>query len=129
MNVRQSRRGLDTAYAGTDVCQAQSVVSATSTSVFARRETAEGTDPTKRPAIELTPTLPTTKRSALTSSTSSECIDGGTDDRPLFNILHAGRLRPVSGVAKHSIHWRVALSLVALIFRLIRLARFMIILG
>ena len=56
LNVRRSRRGLDNAYAGMAFCQAQSVVSATSTSVFARRETAEGTDPTKRPAIELTPT-------------------------------------------------------------------------
>ena len=46
----------------------QSVVWTISTSVLALRETSDGTDPSSRPATLLSPTLPTTSRSAWTSS-------------------------------------------------------------
>src|SRR4051794_27513495 len=47
---------------------AQSLVWTISTSVLDRRETSEGTDPSSRPATLFSPTLPTTSRSASTSS-------------------------------------------------------------
>src|SRR4051794_36982408 len=47
------------------------VVCTISTSVFDRRATLAGTEPSSRPAMVLSPTLPTTSRSALDSSASS----------------------------------------------------------
>ena len=47
----------------------RSVVWTISTSTAALRETSDGTDPSSRPATLLSPTLPTTSRSAWTSST------------------------------------------------------------
>jgi hypothetical protein len=102
MNFRRSRRGLDTAYAGTDVCQAQSVVSATSTLRDEKRRK-EPIQPSGPHRVD--PDIADDQKVGLNFVNQlHECIDGGTDDRPLFNILHAGRLRPVSGVAKHPIH-------------------------
>src|ERR1700730_4034194 len=48
----------------------QSAVWTIRTSVLALRETSDGTDPSSRPATLLSPTLPTTSRSAWTSSAS-----------------------------------------------------------
>src|SRR5690606_28237911 len=53
------------------------VVCTISTSDLDRRATLAGTEPSRRPAIVDRPTLPTTSRSALTSSASSTSASTG----------------------------------------------------
>ena len=77
-----------------------SVVWTISTSVLARRETLPGTDPSSRPAMLLSPTLPTTSRSAWTSSANSTSAWMGspTIGRPSMSRAPAGLEGPVAGL-------------------------------
>src|SRR6185312_4276379 len=65
------------------------VVWTISTSVLERRATLAGTEPSNRPAMVLRPTLPTTSRSALTSSARSTRASTGAPTTAFSSILVA----------------------------------------
>src|SRR4051812_40287325 len=68
---RRDRQGLEYLKAG------HGVVCTMSTSVLDRRATLAGTEPSNRPAMVLSPTLPTTSRSAFSSRARSTSASTG----------------------------------------------------
>ena len=65
------------------------VVWTINTSILDRRETLAGTEPSNRPAIVLSPTLPTTSRSAPTSSASPTSASTGAPTTDLSSMFAA----------------------------------------